>query len=225
MTVAAISHTDEQIQDQVLAELEWDPRVRSTRNGVTVKDGVVTLTGWVDSYVKKLAAQRAACRARGARAVVNDIKVRLPTFAQRTDSEIAAEARRALARHALVPGERIQVTVSKGVITLGGEVTWEFEKRAAEGAVLRLVGVRGVVNNIEVRPPVGPSPEQLTHQIAEALVRTAETDAQQVSVEVQGDKVILRGTVCSWGEREEAERVAWSAPGVTTVENHITVVP
>lgn len=175
---AAVSYTDEQVQDQVLAELEWDPRVRSTRNGVTVKDGVVTLTGWVDSYVKKLAAQRAACRARGARAVVNDIKVHLPTFAQRTDADIAAEARRALARHALVPAERIQGTVSKGVITLDGEVTWEFEKRAAEGAVLRLVGVRGVVANIKVRPPVGPSPEQLTHQIAEALVRTAETDAQ-----------------------------------------------
>ena len=112
---AAVSYTDEQVQDQVLAELEWDPRVRSTRNGVTVKDGVVTLTGWVVSYVKKLAAQRAACRVRGARAVVNDIKVHLPTFAQRTDADIAAEARRALARHALVPAERIQGQCRKGL--------------------------------------------------------------------------------------------------------------
>ncbi len=215
MTATAISYADERIQDRVLAELEWDPRIRSTQIGVAVKDGVVTLTGCVDSYVKKLAAERAARRVRGVRAVVNDIQVHLPIFAHQTDADIAA----------LVPADRIRVTVSRGVITLNGEVTWEFEKRAAEGAVRRLVGVRGVVNNIGVRPPVGPSPEQLTHQIHDALVRNAETDAQQVSVEVQGDKVILRGAVRSWAEREEAERVAWSAPGVTTVDNRITVAP
>ena len=225
MTATAISYADERIQDRVLAELEWDPRIRSTQIGVAVKEGVVTLTGCVDSYVKKLAAERAARRVRGVRAVVNDIQVHLPIFAQRTDADIAAEACRALARHVLVPADRIRVTVSRGVITLNGEVTWEFEKRAAEGAVRRLVGVRGVVNNIRVRPPVGPSPEQLTHQIHDALVRNAETDAQRVSVEVQGDKVILRGAVRSWAEREEAERVAWSAPGVTTVDNRITVAP
>ena len=179
----------------------------------------------VDSYAKKSAAEHAAQRVRGVRAVVNDIEVHLPRFAERTDADIAAEACCALARHALVPADRIKVTVSGGILTLDGEVAGEFEKRAAEGAVRRLVGVRGVVKNIRVRPPVGPSPEQLTSQIHEALVRNAETDAQRVSVEVQGDKVILRGTVRSWAERQEAERVVSSAPGVITVENYITVAP
>lgn len=221
----SVTYIDEQIQNQVLAELEWEPRVRSTQIGVAVKEGVVTLTGRVDSYAKKLAAERAAQRVRGVREVVNNIEVHLPSFAERTDADIAAEACRALARHALVPADRILVTVSGGILTLDGEVVWEFEKRAAEGAVRRLVGVRGLINNIRVRPAVGPSPEQLTSQIHEALVRNAETDAQRVTVEIQGDKVILRGTVRSWAERQEAERVVWSAPGVSAVENHITVAP
>ena len=130
-----------------------------------------------------------------------------------------------MASDALVPADRIQVTGSRGVITLQGEVTWEFEKRVAEGAVRGLVGVRGVINNITVRPPVGPSPEQLTQQIQAALVRNAETNAERIRVEVQGDKIILRGTVSCRTERVEAERVVWSAPGVTTVENYIAVVP
>ena len=222
---ATIAPTDEQIQREVLAELEWDATVRSTEIGVVVKDGVVTLTGWVDSYAKKLAAERAAHRVRGVKAVANEIEVRLPSSAERTDPDIALEASRALAWEALVPADQIEVTVSRGVVTLRGEVDWEYERRAAERAVRRLSGVRDVINLIKVRPRVTPSPERLTRQIQDALIRNAETDAERVKAEVHGSKVILRGTVRNWAEKAEAERVAWSAPGVTAVENHITVEP
>jgi osmotically-inducible protein OsmY len=216
---------DEQIQREVLAELDWDARVRSNEIGVAVKDGVVTLTGSVDSYAKKTAAERAAHRVRGVKAVANDIAVRLPSSAERTDADIAAEASRALAWQSLVPADRIEVSVSRGYVTLRGEVPWQYQRRAAERAVRRLAGVRGVINSIRVRPPVSPSPDRLSRQIEDALVRNAETDAERISVEVRGDKAILRGTVRSWAEKDEAERVAWSAPGVADVENQIVVDP
>ena len=220
-TAVSTSQIDEQIQRDVLAELKWDARVMPNEIGVAVKDGIVTLTGWVDSYSKKWAAEEAAHRVRNVKAVANDIEVRLSGADERTDADIAAAAVRAIEWDAFVPIDKIDVTVSKGWVTLKGEVEWQYQKQDAERVVRRLTGVKGVTNLIVVKPRVTPS--DLKQKIEQALVRSAETDAQRITVEVQGSKVILKGTVRSWAEREEAERTAWLAPGVTAVENRITL--
>ena len=221
--MAISTRTDEEIQRDVLEELKWDSRVQPNEIGVAVKDGIVTLTGWVDSYLKKRAAEEAAHRVPGVKAVANDIEVRLPVFAKRTDADLAKAVLEALQRDAALPAGKLDVTVSHGWVTLKGEVDYAFQKRDAERAVERIAGVKGVTNLIMIRPH--PLPSDLKQRIEQALVRNAETDAQHITVEVQGSKVILRGTVRSYAEKQAAEDTAWSAPGVSEVDNRIVVEP
>jgi osmotically-inducible protein OsmY len=221
MATTTEARTDAQIQSDVLAEMKWEPRVQPNEIGVAVNNGVVTLTGWVDSYAKKWAAEDAAHRVRGVKAVANDIEVRLSSSAQRTDSDLAAAVIQALECDAFVTTDKLDVTVSKGWVTLKGDVEWRYQKEDAERVVRRLAGVVGVTNLITVKPRVTPS--ELKEKIEKALLRSAETDAQRITVDVDGDAVILKGSVRSWAERQAAERAAWAAPGVASVDNRITI--
>jgi osmotically-inducible protein OsmY len=215
--------TDEQIQSEVIEELRWDPRVQSNEIGVAVKNGIVTLTGQVNSYLKKVAAEDAALRVPNVKAVANDIEVRLPAFPERTDTDIAAAVLNALRWDAVIPIDRIHVTVSQGWVTLKGEVDYYFQKTDAEHTIRRIAGVKGVTNLIIVKPHVLPS--DLKQSIEKALIRNAQTDAKNITIEVQGSKVILRGTVRAYAEKKAAERTAWSAPGIAEVDNQIMVSP
>ncbi|TCB96481.1 BON domain-containing protein [Micromonospora zingiberis] len=224
-SISTINRTDQDIRSAVLDELDWEPRVQPHEIGVTVAEGVVTLTGRVDSYAKKWAAERAAHRVTQVRAVANDVAVRLVTGAERTDPEIAGAVEHALQWHAFVPVEQLDVTVSEGWVTLHGEVEWEYQRRAAEESVNRLSGVRGVSNGISVRPATRPDGATLANRIVDALARNRATAAEQVTVRVHGDTVLLGGLVHSMPERAEVERVVWSAPGIREVQNHIAVAP
>jgi osmotically-inducible protein OsmY len=215
--------TDKELRRDVTDELEWEPSVDAARIGVAAHDGVVTLTGNAKSYTQKLAAERIAKRVHGVRAIANDIEVELPGTAQRTDSDIAQAAADALNWSHSVPEGPIKVAVSKGWITLEGEVRWRHQKDAAFEAVHHLVGVKGITNLITLK--LRASASEVKSRIEAAFKRSAELDAEAIRVETSSGKVTLRGDVHSWSEREEAERTAWTLPGVAQVENLITITP
>jgi osmotically-inducible protein OsmY len=210
-----------QLQRNVLAELDWDPSVNAANVGVTVDDGVVTLQGAVDSYADKLAAEKAAKRVRGVKAVANDLEVKLLSDSKRTDTDIAQAALRVLEWDTRIPHEALKVTVKNGWVTLDGEVEWQFQRDDASHAVRRLTGVIGVINLIAVKPHIMPG--DVKDKIVAAIERKAELDAQHIEVRVDGSKITLTGTVRSWAERHDAEQAAWSAPGVANVANHLHV--
>ena len=211
--------TDSELRRDVERELEWDPSIDARNIGVAAKNGVVTLTGYVSSYADKWRAERIAKRVSGVTALANEIEVKLST--ERTDPDIAEAARAALKSDSRVPADRIKVIVERGWVTLEGTVDYYYQKSAAESDVRYIAGVRGVTNALVVTPKV--SPTDIRMKIEEALKRSAQLDASRISVETEGSKVILSGTVRSWAEREEAEMAAWAAPGVTQVENKIKV--
>jgi osmotically-inducible protein OsmY len=215
--------SDEEIQQDVLQELDWDPRVEPEEIGVSVDGGIVTLTGFIDSYSKKIAAEQATHRVRGVRAVANDLTVRLPANTDRTDADLARAVLSALTWDAEVPSDEVEVTVADGWVTLEGSLPWRYQREVAEAAVHRLAGVRGVSNNIVTRPRIKPS--LVRSNIEKALVRSAETDARRITVEVDGARIVLKGSVRTPAELRDTLRVAWSAPGVEEVDNQIVIMP
>ena len=215
--------SDSEIERDVRDELKWDPDLDAEDIAVSVKNGVVTLAGFTKSYSDRLEAEAATKRVAGVHAVANDIEVRLPAIDQRPDPDIARDAVGTLKAELPISHDRIKVIVKDGWVTLEGAVEWQYQKTTAENAVRKVKGVKGVTNVITVKPKVQPS--ELQRKILEAFKRNAEVDANRITVEANGSEVILKGTVRSWIEREEAERVAWSAPGVTKVEDRIVVSP
>ena len=215
--------TDVELQQDVMNELQWEPTLKAAEFGVAVKDGVVTLSGYVDSYVKKLVAERAAARVFGVRAVAEEIQVRLPGSLKRSDEDIAGMVANVLEWNVLVPHDHVKVQVQDGGVTLSGEVDLGYQKYAAEEAVRYLMGVVWLSNKITVKPKVKPL--DIKAKIESAFQRNALLDSRRIKIETRGGKVILSGSVRSWGERAEAQWVAWAAPGVSEVENDIIISP
>jgi osmotically-inducible protein OsmY len=212
---------DSDIRRDVEDELRWDPDIDATDIAVAVNNGVVALTGFVRSYPQRTQAERDAKRVAGVMGVANDIEVRLPVIDQRPDPDIVRDAVSALKSELPYSSENIKVIAKDGKITLEGTVEWNYARERAEKAVKRVRGAKSVTNSITLKPKVAPY--EVRRKIEDAFRRSAEIDASRVTVEANGSEVILRGTVKSWAEREEAERAAWAAPGVTRVDNRVTI--
>src|ERR1700719_5380693 len=214
---------DSDIKRDVEEELKWEPNVDATDIAVAVKNGVVTLTGYVRSYAHKLAAERAAKSVAGVVGLANDLEVRLPGADERPDPEIAREVVAELKNWLPDSWQHVKPVVKNGRVTLEGEVEWNYQRDYAERALRWIKGVKGVSNLIRLRPQV--TPLEIKYRIEKAFRRSALIDANRVTVEASGGEVVLKGTVRSWAERQEAERAAWAAPGVIRVDNRITVSP
>jgi len=215
--------TDMQLQQDVLEELKFEPKTREAEIGIAIKDGVVTLAGTVNSYAQKYAAERTAERVGGVRAVANELEVQLPGSYQRTDTELAHAIVNALRWDINVPDDRVKATVNAGWVELEGEVEWQYQKWAADSAIRNLTGIKGVANLIKVKPKK-VSTYEVSQKIRDSLRRHAERDADKITIEAKNGEVTLRGTVSSFAERQDAERAAWQAPGVTRVEDFIAVI-
>ena len=213
--------TDADLKTDITAELAWDPAVKSTAIGVAVKDGVVTLSGHLETFAEKHAAERALARVAGVKAIALELDVKLSFDHKRSDTDIAVSAEQALKWSTLVPVEAIRLTVDHGSVTLQGEVEWDYQRRSAEKAIRPLMGVVGISNEITLR--VRPRATDLSRKIQEALTRQTLREAKQIQVAVDGTTVTLSGTVHSWHERDAVQGVAWAAPGVHAVINELRV--